>query len=604
MCGIVGIVCKEGGIQPALVKAMRDRMFHRGPNDAGLFLSEGGIVALGHRRLSIIDLSSNGHQPMSNEDQMIWLVFNGEIYNFQQLRHQLVEAGHRFRSNTDSEVIIHAYEEWGLAAVKRLRGMFAYALWDSKLQRLVLARDRVGIKPLVYWHDRGSLCFASELRALRANNAIALKLDETAIYDFFTYRYIPSPKTIYQGIKKLPPGHYAVFEHDRLSLTQYWDLKFTGSGTIDETEAIERIRSRLTESIDLHLVADVPVGVMLSGGLDSSTVSALAARSVSGPLHTFSIGFDVAQHDETRYARLVANQYRTNHHELRVTREMGMASEKDIVSLYDEPFADSSAIPTFFVSELARKNVTVALSGEGGDELFGGYNWYTKALQLSKMDIVPLALRQAANRALRATNFGFKGRWTLHAATLDPIERYTLLMSGFLREEKQALLAQGFSQQFDGYDDYWHFRKYWREDLDPLSRMQYLDVKTYLNDDILTKVDRASMAVSLEARVPLLDHELIETVLELPVNTRNRGGEQKYLFKKVVDDLLPREIINREKRGFSVPLYEWLKAPNLRELEPIYDNRFVASDSIKRRAVAGGDLWPFLVLGRWLHGNT
>ena len=601
MCAIVGKLSHSGKIDHQLIVAMRDTMTHRGPDDAGLWVNEVGTVGLAHRRLSIIDLSANGHQPMTNEDGSIWLVFNGEIYNFHQLKGELLKAGHRFRSHTDTEVIIHAYEEWGLHSVKRLRGMFAYALWDSRRKRLFLARDRLGIKPLFYWHQDGDLTFASELKAIRVDPQVRLKLDESAIYDFFTYRYIPTPKTIYEDVKKLPPAHYALLENGKLRLTPYWDPVFSSNGAVSEEDAIVLVQHKLKEATELHMIADVPVGVMLSGGLDSSTLLALASRSRPQPLHTFSIGFDVEKHSETQFARVVAARYGSHHHELTLTKGMADRLERKVLDLYDEPFADSSATPTFVVSELARKNVTVALSGEGGDEVFGGYGWYALWWRMRHADRIPRPLRRLAELPMRLMPRGFKGKWTLEAAALDPIERYARFISAFTRKDKRKLLSPQFYKRFEGYDDYWLFRKYWREDLDPYSRMQYLDMKTYLNDDILTKVDRASMAVSLEARVPLLDHELIEAVFSLPAGLRNKDGGQKYLFRKAIKDYLPAEILNRGKRGFSVPLYEWLKQPNSKDLEFICDNNFISPDLLKSKNVTGSDLWPFIVMGDWLH---
>lgn len=604
MCAIVGQVRLDGGITHDILTSMRDKMVHRGPDDAGIFVNKESTVGLGHRRLSIIDLSPHGHQPMTNEDGGIWLVFNGEIYNFQEIREQLLSAGHKFKSESDSEVIIHAYEEWGIESVHRFRGMFAYALWDEKQQQLTIVRDRLGIKPLFYYQQDGALSFASELKALTADPGITLSLDDTAIYDFFTYRYIPTPKTIYQNIKKLPPGYYAIFKDGKLTLKKYWDPSFEQGDETSEEEASYKLRNKLSEVVDLHLIADVPVGVMLSGGLDSSTLCALSAKSMREPLHTFSIGFDIKEHSETEYARIVAEQYDTHHHELTVTRDMSEDYQEKVRSLYDEPFADSSSIPTYFVSRLARENVKVALSGEGGDELFGGYSWYPMNLQMAKMDFIPAAIRRLVGNQLRYIPWNIKGKWSLQMAGLNPVERYTKLMSGYLKDEKKSILSKKFLKQFCDYDDYWYFHKYWREDLDPFSRMQYLDFKTFLNDDVLTKMDRASMAVSLEARVPLLDHELIEEVLRLPLKVRNRNLQQKYLFKKSVEADLPNSIIHRKKKGFSAPMHVWLKKDSANELQSINDHGLLSNDYLLHSAATDSESWPVITMSRWLNENS
>jgi asparagine synthase (glutamine-hydrolysing) len=600
VCAITGQYKPDGCISREILTAMRDTMTHRGPDDAGLYINPESTVGLGHRRLSIIDLSPAGHQPMTNEDGTVWLVFNGEIYNFMELRTELVRAGHVFRSSTDSEVIIHGYEEWGPDCIRRLRGMFAIALWDASRRRLLLARDRLGIKPLFYHFREGNLTFASELKALRANPEINLQLDDSAVYDYFTYRYVPTPKTIYRDIRKLPPASYAVLENGKLSMEQYWEPAFNSNGNISLEDATELVRQKLAEAVNLHLIADVPVGILLSGGLDSSSLLAFAAGAASQPLHTFTIGFDVEQHSEARVAARIADLYRSQHHELTVTRATAQEMEDRVIDLYDEPFADSSAIPTLIVSGLARENVKVALSGEGGDEIFGGYGWYALWWKMRHADAIPRTLRRLAAAPMKLAPTGFKGKWSLEAAALGPLERYARFISAFSRQDKQGLLSGQFLGQFDGYDDLWYFRKYWREDLDPFSRMQYLDLKTYLNDDILTKMDRASMAVSLEARVPLLDHVLIDTVYSLPAAIRNHNGRQKYLFRKTIAGMLPDDILNGRKRGFSIPLYEWLKSPDLDLLEPVLDNRYMSPAALSSGRLTGSDLWPFLVMGKWL----
>jgi asparagine synthase (glutamine-hydrolysing) len=606
MCGIVGIVTAERGAYEDDIVRMRDSMTHRGPDDAGHWVSPDKRVALGHRRLSIIDLSPLGHQPMANEDGTIRLVFNGEIYNFQQLRRELISAGHQFRSATDTEVILHGYEEWGERCVDRLRGMFALAIWDERRQELFLARDRFGIKPLFYREHEGLLTFASELKALVNPRERRPALDETALYDFFTYRYIPTPKTVYRDIRKLPAGHCAWVKDGRIAVRQYWDVPMTPTLKVTETEAVHLVRDKLQEAVNLHMIADVPVGVMLSGGLDSSTLTALASASNAAErLKTFSIAFDVDTHDERPFARMVAERYRTDHKELMVRKHMAMAAERDLVSIYDEPFGDGSAIPCLYVSELARRDIKVVLSGEGGDEVFGGYGWYSRATRRWRSAAVPMwARRLAFGTPARLLPSGFKGQWTLTMASLDPLEWHASMIGTFLRPKKKRLLAPRFFKQFDGYDDYWHFRRYWRDDLDEFSRMQYLDLKTYMLDDVLTKIDRASMALSIEARVPFLDHELVELVFSLPQATRNKNDEQKRLLKLAVEDALPAPILSRDKKGFSMPLNAWFGRMDPRDLPPI-DETFFNRDTITRPgAIDGDDLWAVMIVNRWLSGGT
>ncbi len=604
MCGIVGQVGDAGSIRADDVVRARDAMVHRGPDDAGVYVNADASVGLGHRRLSIIDLSPAGRQPMTNRSGTLWLTFNGEIYNFRRLRAELERAGHVFASGTDSEVILHAYEEWGPDSVRRLHGMFAYALWDERRRVLLLARDRLGIKPLHYWQDGRRLSFGSELRAVIADRRVPRALDESAIYDFFTYQYVPTPKTIYAGVRKLPAGHYAVLEGQRLTLTRYWDLRLEPR-VLSPDDACAAVRARLAQGVEEHLVADVPVGVLLSGGMDSSAVTAMAMRCATRPLHTFTIGFDVREHSEADHARALAAALGTQHHELTVTREMADGLTRRVIDLYDEPYADGSAIPTLLVSQLARRHVTVALSGEGGDEVFGGYNWYTHWLRLQDRVALPAPLRRALfGVPARLLPRGARGQWTLAMKAADPLERYARLMGAFLGPEKRRVLAPGFLRRFRDYDDLWYLRQHWRPDLDPMLRLQYLDLQTYLPDDLLTKFDRATMAVSLEGRVPLLDHELIELVLSLPAAVRNPGHEKKALLKRVMADVLPAEVLTRRKQGFSVPWYAWLGGRAAPALGPIHDGVLHPAVVSRTRALARDDLWRIVVMNGWLEAHA
>ncbi len=563
MCGIAGIVRADGGIEEEEIVAMRDTLTHRGPDDAGCHLTADRRVALGHRRLSIIDLSSHGHQPMSNETGTIWIVYNGEVYNFPALRAEL-SAKHRFRSRTDTEVLLHAYEEWGIDFLERLRGMFAFALWDGRQRRLLLARDRLGIKPLYYGQIGASFLFASELKAI-TRCFPSLPLDESALYDFLTYLYIPTPKTPYRDVRKLPAGHYLLWEEGRTTLAPYWELTCRPSGITREEEAVEALEHLLDEAVRLRLVSDVPLGLLLSGGVDSSGVTALACRHLQGKggkVHTFSVGFDDAAFTETPYARIVAERYGTEHVEQHVDLALGRQVYARLHAMYDEPFGDTSAIPTFLVSEVARRHVTVVLSGDGGDEVFGGYTRYREMLEASG----PLPVGRLLGPAWRSRIIrGFlghyparwRGRYRFLRTLLDPLEAYCMLMGGILKEEKAFLLRPEIVRRFRDYDDYWFFREHWIADLDPFTRLQYLDLKTYLPDDILTKVDRASMAVSLEVRVPILDHEVVAFAFSLPVAVRNPGNRPKYLLKRMLAPFLPETILERRKQGFAIPLSRW-----------------------------------------------
>lgn len=608
MCGIAGIASWGAPVDQDVVRAMGDALRHRGPDDAGLYRAPDGRAGLAHRRLSIMDLSPAGRQPMANEAGTIWLTFNGEIYNFPDLRRDLEGRGHRFRSRTDSEVILHAYEEWGETCVDRLRGMFAFALWDEGARRLILARDRLGIKPLLYAADDRRLAFASELKAILEHPGVERRLDQSALSDYLTYLYIPSPKTAYLSVRKLPPAHVLVADAGGIRLKPYWDVSFAAAG-LEPGRAVTLLREKLAEAVPLHLASDVPVGVLLSGGMDSSTVlAALTAEGAKG-LRSFSIDFDVVAHSEVAYARLAAERFGTAHREQVVGKESVPTMLARTVAMYDEPFGDGSAIPTYFVSRLAAAEVKVVLSGDGGDEVFAGYDWYDRWLRLRRWDAVPLPLRRALFRPLAAaTPMGSKAWRSLLLPTRDPLDQYGQLVHLFDPAEKARLLSPEILRALEGYDDYWHLRAFWREDLDPLSRLQYVDLKTYLPDDILTKVDRASMAVSLEVRPPLLDHEVVELVATFPPATRYDGAERKAILKAAMGPALPEPILRRRKKGFSAPLKPWLRGEEealraaLREGEGarrgLLSPAAFGPDSGVR--LSGIRLWALLVLDEWL----
>ena len=573
MCGIAGIydAARPGDpARAAILERMTQTLVHRGPDDDGYFID--GPVGLGHRRLSIIDLVT-GQNPVRNEDGTVWVVFNGEIYNYRELTRELEPKGHRFHTRSDTETIVHAWEEWGTACVDRFRGMFAFALWDQKRQQLFLARDRLGKKPLYYAVIDGTLIFGSEIKALLAYPGLDRTLDLEAVSDYVSLLYIPAPKTVFRQVRKLPPGHYLLAGRDGMDIRRYWDVSFAPRAP-ENAHPAQRLGELLHESVALRLRSDVPLGAFLSGGLDSSAVVALMARALDGPVITSSIGFPEAAFNELEYARQVAELFRTEHHEHMVTPD-AVEVLKALVWHYDEPFGDSSAVPTFYVSKLARGHVTVALSGDGGDENFAGYRRYYFDVRENKVrSIVPGALRRPLFGLIGAlypkADFlpqVFRGKAFLSNVARTPWEAYLHSVSGVNEADKMRLLsgdvraALGAYRTADLFEQLYHAA----DGPDSLSRIQYIDFKTYLPDDILAKVDRASMATSLEVRCPLLDHHLVEYVAGLPSHLKLRGMRTKLIFKEAIRGLLPDGIMERPKMGFGVPIGAWLR----RELQPL-----------------------------------
>ncbi len=570
MCGIAGLLGGDGDAAAA-ASAMADALVHRGPDDGGVTVIDGGAGALAHRRLSILDLSAAGRQPMGDPDGRVLVTYNGEIYNHLALREELCARGHRFRTRTDTEVLVHGWLEWGELLIPRLEGMFAFAIWDVAARCLVLARDHVGMKPLYYYDDGRRFAFASEAKAFARVAGLDLTLDESALYDFLTYLYVPAPKSAWQRVRKLEPGHYLVrAASGAVRIERWWDVDFGARRVTRAAQAKEELAARLDAAVRSHLMSDVPVGCLLSGGVDSSAVAALAMRHVDSPLRTFAIGFDVAAHGaphgaphgaahgELEWARLVAKSCGTVHEERIVALADAREALPRLMERYDEPFGDSSAIPTLAVCETARQKVTVALSGDGGDELFGGYDWYGRHLRRARFPRLPAPLAAALPALLERSSLArLRGMPTLIDGVRDPLERHVVAMGGLTRAQKRAVLGEGAWRRFAGYDDLWHFRRHWRPELDLLSRLQYLDLMTYLPDDILTKVDRASMAVSLELRPPLLDRRLIEFVAGIASEVRCPGGAPKHLFKQALAGIVPAEVLARRKQGFSIPLTHW-----------------------------------------------
>jgi asparagine synthase (glutamine-hydrolysing) len=556
VCGICGIASTNGSAVADRVAAMSATLVHRGPDSFGEFSD--GDVALAARRLSIIDLET-GDQPIANEDGTLHVVQNGEIYNYRELRRELERAGHRFRTQGDTEVLLHLYEEQGDRFAERLRGMFAIAIWDARRRRLVLARDRFGIKPLYYRATEGELAFASELRALPRG-----EIDPDALEAFLAFNSIPAPLTIFREIRKLPPGHLLIWEDGRVDVRRFArPAPIEEIREDEEAELVEELRSRLRDSVRAHLVSDVPVGVLLSGGVDSALLAALAAEESSEALRTFSIGFEERSFDELAGARLVAERYGTQHREL-VLRPDAALLLPALADAFDEPFADSSALPTYLVSQLAASDVKVALSGEGGDELFGGYYTYAADLLAARVGGLARLAGPLVERLPTSTSrasFDYKAKRFVRAAHLPPLERHHGWKEIFSPDLRAELT--GGPSAFDPVDI---LRDRYRETegADELARLQDVDLGIYLVDDLLVKTDRASMAHSLEARVPYLDTVVTNLALALPTRHKIRGLAKKVLLRKAAAPLLPREIVHGKKRGFSIPAAAWLRG----ELEP------------------------------------
>lgn len=576
MCGICGIVDFTGSpIPEGLIRRMNDSLIHRGPDEGGCYFNQSTnkpnkpSVAFGHRRLSIIDLSS-GQQPLSNEDKTVWIVFNGEIYNFQELRTILEKKGHSFRTNSDTESIVHAYEEWGEACVERLRGMFAFAIRDEKKDKLLLARDRLGIKPLYYYLNNERIIFASETKAILQDSSVKREIDLEAFSDYLSLLYVPAPKTMFRNIYKLPAGHILVYTAGGFQVKEYWDVSFAQTYHKSEREWVEDIFRLLTEAVKIRLISEVPLGAFLSGGVDSSAVVALMAKSMSEPVITNSIGFKEAAFNELDYAREVAGLFNSKHYEYTVTPDALAVIDK-LAFHYDEPFADSSAVPTYYVSQVARQNVTVALSGDGGDENFAGYRrYFYDRLENRIRQVLPETLRRTVVAGLAQVYPKadwlpqvFRAKSLLTNLSLSPARAFFYSVSQLLPGVKEKLLSEEVRETIKGYDTASIFETYFNkvaaQTADPLSRVQYIDIKTYLVDDILTKVDRASMAHALEVRVPILDHKLVELVATIPSHLKLNGRESKYIFKKAMSSLLPEHVLNRKKMGFVIPVQMWFR---------------------------------------------
>lgn len=573
MCGITGIVdlSARRDVNRELLRDMNDRQIHRGPDGSGYHFEPG--VGFGHRRLSIIDLGG-GTQPMFNEDKSVVVTFNGEIYEFAELMEELKVAGHTFRTHCDTEVLVHAWEEWGESCLEHLHGMFAFAIWDRNRETLFIARDRFGKKPLYYSHlKNGQLVFASELKALLVHPDVAREIDPTAVEDFMTFGYVPDPKTIFRSVQKLAPGHFLKVKRGDRALVprQYWDVKFEVDPTYkNEDQICEELNQRLAAATRRRMISDVPLGAFLSGGVDSSAIVASMAEISSEPVNTCSISFGDPAFNEAKYAQQVSDLFETDHRVEQVDRDDFDLVDK-IPGIYDEPFADSSAIPTYRVCELARKHVTVALSGDGGDEVFAGYRrhrWHMheQSVRNAIPDLVRKHVFGLAGAIYPKMDWApriFRAKSTLQAIARDSLDAYMHSVSILPNDLHGRLFSDSFKRELQGYTSLEVFRQHLSncDTDDELSRIQYLDIKTYLPGDILTKVDRASMAHSLEVRVPILDSEFVSWACTLPSSLKLRRGEGKYIFKKALEGRIPNNILYRDKMGFAVPLASWFRGP-------------------------------------------
>ncbi len=616
MCGIAGLINKDKPASDLILQKMCDVIQHRGPDEGGLWVHKN--LGMGMRRLKIIDLVS-GSQPMHNEDKSIWIVYNGEVYNFKELRDELIEKGHIFTSKSDTETIIHLYEEYGENCVNYLRGMFAFAIYDLKNEILFIARDRLGIKPLFYMELNDVFLFGSEIKSILSHPDVVCDIYQPSIVTYFAYGYVPDPDTMFEKIKKLPPGHILIYKRGAINIKKYWDVKFDYSHILSENDYIDQILHHLNEAVQLRLISDVPLGAFLSGGVDSSMVVALMARNMSEPVKTFSIGFENQSYNELEYARMVSERYGTEHHE-EIVKPDAEAIINGLISQFDEPFADSSAIPTYYVSKMTRKHVTVSLSGDGGDELFAGYDrYFTDSLYKRASIISPQLRKLFLLNAVSLLPEWFPGINTLRHLSCDENERYLRSLTKGISMTHESVFSDELRKNIKTTDPSPLMYRYLGvcKNLDMLTKQQYLDIKTYLPGDILTKVDRMSMLVSLETRVPFLDHKLVEFAATIPPNILAKNNDPKYLLKRAAARLLPEKVIYRPKMGFAIPIADWLRnewkeiSEDLvlshnsyiqRYFNPKFISRIFAEHKIKRR---DHDylIWTLMVLEMWCRDN-
>jgi asparagine synthase (glutamine-hydrolysing) len=596
-------------VDVALAEAMTRSLAHRGPDGQGLHVD--GSVALGHRRLSIIDLST-GDQPIYNEDRSVVVVFNGEIYNYKELRAELQRRGHCFSTESDTEVIVHQYEEDGDRCLGAFNGMFAFALWDARRRRLLAARDRYGEKPLYYCVRGGRLLLASELKAILSDASVPRRVDATALDDYLSYGYIPAPRTIFASIRKLPAGHYLVWERGRLTTHTFWTGALPAEGRHSEDEWVEMLRTALDDSIRLRLRSDVPIGAFLSGGVDSNGIVALASRQLSKPLQTFSVGFGEADFDELALARLTAKRYSTDHHEIMVT-DADISELASLVQHFDEPFGDPSILPTYYIAREARRFVKVCMSGDAGDEVFAGYDHYRQALRHERLDrTLPRTLRRAVASLGSVLPDHVIGKGWMQRLGAEPATRYHRQLGIFDAGERVRLLRPEIAGSVS-HEPHLFEPFFMRPTRDLLATCQLVDQKTYLPEDVLVKVDRAAMRCALEVRIPFLDHRVVELANAMPATLKVRGATQKYVLRRVLRDVVPGEVLAGPKRGFGLPIRHWFRG----QLKAYAHERLLGPSSLSREYVlpaaverlleaherGGRDLseriWTLLVLEEW-----
>ncbi len=607
MCGICGIIRRhqENTVSPATLKKMTDSLIHRGPDDEGFYVNNNAGLAM--RRLQVIDLQT-GQQPIFNEDKSIVVVQNGEIYNYVELRERLIKKGHRFYTHSDTEVIVHLYEEYGEDFLGHLNGMFAIALWDDTRQKLILARDRLGEKPLYYFQNESGIAFASELKALATLPDFPREVNNEAIYNYFSYLVVSAPATIYRGVNKLRPAHYLRFQNGRTEIRRYWDVQFDPQHHWSEKMVCEQLSELLIRSIRQRIRSDVPFGAFLSGGIDSSIVVALMSQVLDEPVKTFSIGFEEDRYNELNYARQIAEKYNTEHHEL-VVKPSAIDLLEKLVWYFDEPFAGPSAIPTYVVSKMAREHVTVVLTGDGGDEVFLGYDRYLKMLGRQKYDKIPAPLRKLLGSVGGLLPQQTYGKGLLQSLGQDDFHYYTVGLSQFF---KPKLFTRDFLQQISGADSFSVVSDALLDDShEYLTRLNAIDLKHYLPENVLVKVDRMSMANSLETRALFLDHKIVEFAAKIPAQLKIKNGISKYILKRSSKNLLPQKIINRNKWGFALPVDEWFRGElsemirekiNATQKSDMFNHIYLStilSEHLSRRRDHSYLLWSFLILQKW-----